>query len=315
MAIPTRSVSLNTFISSTAENRRPGLVDNFFNSAPLWAMLKKRKAVPLRGGNVIQVPHIYAAMPAGSYGRGDEFGTNVTEHVVSLFFNWKFARAEVNLDVIDVELNDSPEQAFDLVEAAMENGELSLIDEMSDQLFGDGTGNSNKDLDGLAIAVSRTGTYGGLARGTDSQGSSIRAAVEDTTGGALALATVNTHFGTCTVGRKKPDLIPTTQTLWNRIWERSQPSEQNRPSTMRDIGFEAVRLNGADVTVDSHVPSGFLYLLNTEFFQLFVHRKWDLRFRGFMEPAQQQVQIGQLILWCALVCRGPRFNGVASGLS
>jgi len=315
LPIPTRTMTLNTFVSSTAEHRRRDLVDNFFGSAPVWAMLKKRKAVPLRGGEVIKVSHIYAGMPAGSYGRGDEFGTEVTEFATTLVFNWKFCRSEVNLNVIDVELNDSPEQVFDLVEAAMENGELSLIDEMSDQLYGDGTGNSNKDLDGLAIAVSRTGTYGGLARGTDSQGSSIRAAVEDTAGGTLALATLNGHFGTCTVGRKKPDLLTTTQTLWNRIWERSQPSEQNKPSAMRDIGFEAVRFNGADVTVDSHVPSGFIYLLNTEFFQLFVHRKWDMRFRGFMEPAQQQIQIGQLIAWCNLVCRGPRFQGVLSGLS
>ena len=278
-------------------------------------MLKKRKSVPLRGGEVIKVSHIYAAMPAGSYGRGDEFGTEVAEFATTLVFNWKFVRSEVNLNVIDVELNDSPEQVFDLVEAAMENGELSLVDEMADQLYGDGTGNTSKDIDGLAIAVSRTGTYGGLARGADTQGSSIRAAVEDTTGGTLALATLSTHFGSCTVGRKKPDLISTTQTLWNKIWERSQPSEQNKSSAMRDIGFEAVRFNGADVTVDSHCPSGFLYLLNTEFFQLAIHRKWDMRFRGFMEPAQQQVQVGQLVLWCNLLNRGPRFSGVASGLS
>ena len=315
MAIPTRTETLNTFVSSTAEHRRPGLIDNFFGSAPLLARLRKRKKVTLRGGEVIKVSHIYAGMPAGSYGRGDEFGTEVTEFATTLVFNWKFCRAEVNLNVIDVDLNESPEQTFDLVEAAMENGELSLMDDMADQLFTDGTGNSNKDLDGLAIAVSRTGTYGGLARGTDSQGSSIRAAAEDTTGGALALATINTHFGTCTIGRKKPDLLVTTQTLFNRIWERSQPSEQNKPNAMRDIGFEAVGFNGADVTVDSHCPSGFLYLLNTEFFEWYVHRKWDFRFRGFMEPANQQAQIGQLITWGNLICRGPRFNGVASGLT
>lgn len=315
MAVPTRTQTLNTFVSSTAEHRRPDLIDNFFGSAPVWAMIRKRKAVPLRGGEVIKSSHIYGALPAGSYGRGDEFGTEVTEFATTMVHNWKFCRSEVNLNVIDVDLNDSPEQTFDLVEAAMENGELSLIDDMSDQLYGDGTGNGNKDLDGLAIAVSRTGTYGGIVRGTDSQGSSIRAAVEDTTGGALALATVNTHFGTCTVGRKKPDLLVTTQTLWNKIWERSQPSEQNKPSAMRDIGFEAVRMNGADVTVDSHVPSGFLYLLNMEFFSLYTHKKWDFRFRGFMEPSNQQVQLGQLIVWCNLVCRGPRFQGVASGLS
>ena len=315
MAIPTRTQTLNTFVSATAEHRRKDLVDNFFGSAPLWIRLAKKNNVPLSGGETIKVSHIYGGMDASSYGRGDTFNTEVKEFATTLAFNWKFTYVPVNLDVIDVDLNDSPEQVFDLVDAAMETAELSLIDDLADQLYGDGTGNSAKDLDGLAIAVSRTGTYGGLARGTDAHGASIRAAVEDTTGGTLALSTVNTHMGSCTVARKKPDLLVTTQTLWNRFWERSQASERNTPSDVRDIGFDTVRFNGADVVVDSHCPSGFLYLLCTEFFKLYVHRKWDLRFRGFLEPSNQQRAIGQIILWGNLVNRGPRFSGVASGLS
>ena len=315
MAIPTRTQTLNTFVSATAENRRKDLVDNFFGSAPLWIRLAKRNRVPISGGEVIKVSHVYGGMISSSYGRGEEFSTEVREFATTLVFNWKFAYAAVNLDIIDIELNDSWEQTFDLVEAAMETAELSLINELAEQLYGDGTGNSSKDLDGLAIAVSRTGTYGGLARGTDTQGASIRAAVEDTTGGTLALSTINTHMGSCTVATKKPDLIVTTQTLWNRFWERSQASERNTPSDVRDIGFETVRFNGADVAVDSHCTSGFLYLLNTEFFKLQVHKKWDMRFRGFMEPTNQQRAIGQIIFWGNLINRGPRFSGVASGLS
>lgn len=277
--------------------------------------LARKNKVPVKGGEIIKVSHIYAGMPASSYGRGDEFNTEVKEFATTLVFNWKFSYAPVNLDVIDVELNDSPEQVFDLVDAAMETGELSLVDDMATQLFGDGTGNASKDIDGLAIAVSRTGTYGGLARGTDSQGSSIRAAVEDTTGGTLALSTVNTHMGSATVARKKPDLLVTTQTLWNRFWERSQASERNQPGDVRDIGMDVVRFNSADVVPDSHCPSGFLYLLNTEFFEYYAHKKWDFRFRGFLEPSNQQRAIGQIIVWSNLINRGPRFSGVASGLS
>ena len=316
MAVPTRTQTLNTFVSSTAEHRRKDLIDNVFGSAPLLVRLRKRNRVPIKGGEVIKASHIYAAFPASSYGPGDEFSTETKEFATSLVFNWKFVYAPINLDVIDVELNDSPEQVFDLVDAAMETGELSLVDELADQLFSDGTGNSNKDIDGLAIAVSRTGTYGGLARGTDAQGSSIRAAVEDTTGGTNTLAFMNTNFGACVVAREKPDLIPTTQTLWNRVWERSQPSERNQGGDdMRDIGMDVIRFNGASVVVDSHCPSGFMYFLNTKFFEFYVHRKWDFRFRGFMEPAQQQRQIGQLIVWTNLVNRSPRLNGAASGLS
>jgi hypothetical protein len=268
-----------------------------------------------KGGEVIKVQHIYAGFPAASYGRNSTFDTETTEFATSLVFNWKFAYSPVNLSVIDIDLNDSPEQTFDLVDAAMENGELSLIDELAGQAYGDGTGNGSLDLDGLGIAVSRTGTYGGLARGTDSQGSSIRAAFEDTSFGTFSLSGLNTKFQTAVYARKKPDLISTTQTVYNYIWTASQPSERSTPDDERNIGFEYVRINGAYVTVDSHVPAGYLYVLNTDLFELYAHNKWDFRFRGFMEPTAQQTAIGQLIFWGGLVCRGPRYNGVLGGIT
>jgi len=76
-----------------------------------------------------------------------------------------------------------------------------------------------------------------------------------------------------------------------------------------------VRFNAADVVADSHTPSGFMYTLNTKWFDLYTHRKWDFRFRGFAEPTNQQMLVGQVIAWCNLVCRSPRLQGVASGLS
>lgn len=320
MAAPTRTETLNTFVTSTAQNRRPGLVDNFFTSSALWSRLKERDAVRLKGGSDIRENFIYAGFGGGSYGRGDEFDTSVREFSTAMVFNFKFCYAPINLDVIDIELNDSPQQTFDIVEAAMENAELSLVNEMSTQLFADGSGNSSKDFDGLANGVSRTGDYGGITRSStaNTPGAALRAGVENTAGGVLSLASINNDFGSTIVGREKPDLLVTTRLLWNRIWERSQPSERNpNPSSdeARQIGLEVVRFNGSDVTVDEHCPTGYLYLLNTKWWRLYVHSKWDFRLRGPMEPTNQQRQIGQVILWGNTICRSPRLQGVISGLS
>jgi hypothetical protein len=322
MATPTKTLTLNTFYAATYENRRPGLVDNFFGSAPLLAYIRKRENVLLRGGRDIQENFVYSSFAASSYGRGTEFDTTTKEFSTTMIFNWKFIYAPVNLDVIDVDLNDSPEQVFDLVEAAMETGELSLIDNLSTQLFADGSGNGSLDIDGLANAISRTTTvsYGGITRSSTAgtPGNALLAGAENTTGGALSLAQVNADYGSCVIAREKPDLIVTTQTLWNRIWERSQPSERTEmrgSAEERNLGFESVRLNAADVTVDSHCPSGNLYLINTKWWRFYTHQKWDFRFRGFNEPTNQQRMIGQLIVWGNLVCRSPRLQGYESGLT
>ena len=318
MAPPTRTEVLSNFIVSTGQNRRPGIADAFFNSSPVWQRLYDRESVILSGGSEIRENFIYTGFPASSYGRGDLFDTTTTEFSTSMLFDWKFVYSPLNLNVIDVELNDSPEQTFDLVEAAMETCELSLIEDLSTQIFADGTGNGGKDFDGLANGVARTGTYGGITRGStaNSPGAAIRCAVDDTTGGALSLANVNFQFGSCIVGREKPDLIVTTQTLWNRIWERLQPQDRyNGAPEDRDAGMEMFRFNGATVTVDSHCPSGFLYFLNTKWWRLYLHRRYDFRYRGPMEPTNQQMSIGQLITWGNLVCRSPRMQGRMSGLS
>jgi len=236
-----------------------------------------------------------------------------------MIFNWKFCYAPVNLDVVDVDLNDSPDQVFDLVEAAMENGELSMIDNISTQIFSDGTGNGSNDVDGLGNAVTRSTSvpYGGITRSSTAgdPGNALLAGVENTAGGALSLSGLNNDYGSCVIGREKPDLMPTTQTLWNRIWERSQPSERNKPETEREVGFESVRMNAADVTVDSHCPSGTVYFLNTKWWRFYTHKKWDFRFRGFMEPTNQQRMIGQIITWGDLICRSPRLQGYSNGLT
>ena len=54
MPIPTKTQTLNNLVTSTFENRRPGLVDNFFGSAPLLAYIRKRESVMLKGGTEIR---------------------------------------------------------------------------------------------------------------------------------------------------------------------------------------------------------------------------------------------------------------------
>lgn len=322
MSTPTRTETLNTFFVSTAANRRPGLIDNFFDSSPVWARIRGRESVRLSGGETIREHFVYASFSGGSYGRGDEFNTETKEFATDMVFNWKFSYMPANIDVIDMELNSGAERIFDIMNATLDNAELSLIDDLSTQLFGDGSGNASKDLDGFGIAISTSGTYGGITRsgslGDGTPQAQVIAGFEDSTGGALSLSSVNDQFGNAVLGKEKPDLMATTQALWNDFWARVQPSDRNptdRAADMRNVGFEVVRFNGADVTVDSHVPSGTIYFLNTRWLVLYVHRNWDFQLRSPGEPTNQQRIINQLMFWGNLVCKSPRLQGVMDSLS
>ena len=314
----TRTETLNTFTTATAQERRKDLIDAFFGSAPFWAGLKRRGRVKTQGGDGIRENFIYAGFNGSSFGRGATFNTDVTEFVEPMIFDFKGAYAPVVVDGFDAALNQGKNRVFDIVRATMENAELSLLDDLSTQVFADGSGNSGLDIDGLANAVSRSTsvTYGGVTRAATGAGAAIRSSVEDTTGGALSYASVNAAHGDATIANEVPDLLITTQTLRNRIWERSQPSERaSGGDDIREIGFSGVRFNGAIVVVDSHCPSGFLYLLNMKWWTLYAHSNWDFRLRGMFETHDQFSQVGQLIFIGNAICRAPRFQGVLSGLT
>lgn len=314
----TRTQALNTFTTSTAEIRRKELIDATFNSSTVLSGLKKSGKVMSRGGTEIHVNFIFAGFDGGSFGRGSTFNTDVKEFVEPMIFDFKGAYAPVVIDGFDSTLNEGKERVYDIVTATMENAELTLIDDLSTQIFADGSGNSNMDFDGLANAVSRSTSvsYGGVTRSTTGAGSKIRAAVEDTTGGALSYAALNEAYGDTTIANEVPDLIPTTQTLRNRIWERSQPSERNSGGDdIRKVGFSGVSFNGATVVVDSHCPTGFLYLLNMKWWSMYIHTSWDFKLRGMFETHDAFSSVGQLIVIGNLICRAPRFQGVMIGLT
>ena len=143
--------------------------------------------------------------------------------------------------------------------------------------------------------------------------------VYDATGGALSTSAVNVHFGNATIQPEKPDLITTTQTLWNKLWDRVTPAQRYPQGPNFDdvaqIGFDAINFNGAAVVVDSHVTAGSLFGMNTKRIKLIMHQQRDFHFTGFKIPLAQDAIVGQ-ILWAGnLVVAAPRLCFQMRGLT
>lgn len=69
------------------------------------------------------------------------------------------------------------------------------------------------------------------------------------------------------------------------------------------------------MVVDSHVPAGSLFGLNTGYLKLIMHRDRDFHFTGFKIPLNQDAIVGQ-ILWAGnLVVPSPRLHFQMRGLT
>jgi len=323
MAAPTLTEVLDNVGTATISHRLDGLIDNFFGSNPLAARLLSKDRIKAEGGKDIRQRFIYTNKPGGSYSGLDPFDTSKKESRTEFVFPWSQYYVDITVDGLSLLQNSGPEAIHDLVSDEMDEAEMSAGDYIGTDVFSDGSGNAGKALVGLRAALddgTLYTTYGGITRSstTGTAGYAARGNVT-TTATTFSLSQMNTFMQTGTVGRRKPDLIVTTQTLWNKWWERSQPAQRfaagSSSNQMASIGFDTIVFNGADVVVDSHAPSGWVSFLNTDFIKMVVHSKRLWTPTGWKYPTNQDAAIQQ-ILWAGqLVVSSPRLQVLATAVS
>mgnify|MGYP001571636943 CR=1 FL=1 len=308
MAIPLDNRQISNVVATTIDVRMKDLVDNHFNSNPLFVRLRTRGNIDSRGGEKIRRSFVYAGLGGGSYGKGDTFDTSYKEYQTDLLFDWKRNYAPLAIDGLDVAKNEGAHRVRDITNDMMDVAELTLADNIGGQIYGDGTGNASKDLDGLAIAVSTTGTYGGIARAATGPGNKNKGNV-NSTGGALSLSMIRSSIGDATIQPERTDLIITTQDLWDKLADRVDARQQTgEGNDMKKVGISAINFDGADVVVDSHVASGEMWGLNTKYVEYWVLTGHDFQVRGLFDLHNEDGQVGQIIVYSNLVVRAPRLQ-------
>ena len=330
MALPVDGRTIGNIYATTFDAKIPEIIDGFFNSNSLFVRLNSRGKLTYDGGNEIRSTFMYTGVGGGSYTRGVAFDTSFKEFLTDLILQWKQNYVPINMDGLDRAKNQGVSKIIDYMDALAEAAGMTIADNIGTQLFQDAgtTLGASTDIDGLLEAISATNTYGGINRGG---GDAIATACQsyiNSVGGAFNLPMLNTAWGSLVFGNKKVDLIVTTQPTWNKIWERTQPMQRFNDSTSADLaklGFKSFDFNGADVVVDSHCPTGVIYLLNTEFMEYWVCKGKDIQRRsaefGFTKDSggfpvfNMDATVDQLITYSNLVVKGPRYSGRISSVS
>lgn len=327
MANPSIAEVLDDVASSTLENLLPDLVDNVYLSNALLVRLLEREHILLDGGRDVRQPIIYGKLPRGFYQRMDSFNTARVPTKTELVFNWKQAYVDVTIDGLTELQNSGVSAVIDITEAEMQSAEMSMRDMLGYSIFRDpntaytDTDNTvlwdvGKGLTGLEVAID-DGTvynsYGGVTRDASAQGTAVKANY-DGVGGVTTLDLLMTDFGLAIIEPEKPDLIITTQTIWNKIWSRVQP-QQRFPSGpgFNDIvraGFAAINFNGAAVVADAHCQTGRAYMLNTKYIKFIVHKDRNIvpKTKEWQVPTNQDAKIKQLVFAGELVVQSPRLQ-------
>jgi hypothetical protein len=273
--------------------------DQVYSGDPVFALLNsKGKKRTEDGGDYIRV-HLRRAKRSGggSYAGWDQGAMAPVESIGYALFPWAQYRMDVAIDNATILKNSGKKQIVDLIADKVDEATSALQDMMTVDLYGDGTGNGGKDITGLGAALLATGTYGGIARASNTWWAAKASAGSDTISTSMLRNKINTVRGPSGDPQKqgKVDMIVMPQDLYESF-EGLYEEKLRVPTSdlsLGQLGFEALKFKGAEVTWSPNVTAGEVLFLSTSALGLVVHSQRDFTFTGF-EDTQVNGQDGRV---------------------
>jgi len=317
--------NFDTILSTTLYNYRDTLEDNIFKANPFAYWLQQEGRFEKEdGGAKIVVPLLAQKnSTAGSYADYDTIpsgggtGNATTTAVDAAEYPWQQYAALIAISGIEEAKNNGVEQVIKLLEAKVKQAEMSITEGMDIMFLGNGTGNTNKEWWGLRALVETTnptrGNFGNIDRTVTTQ---WQAGYKDTTAEVLGLSRMTTAYNTVSKGNDHPDLVLTTQGLYEKYEGLLQPQLRFSDSRAADGGFQNLLFKGATMFFDSNIGSetgtvaGTMWFLNSKYISLVGHRDVWFKNTPFVRQFQVDARYAQILAYGQLVASNCQRQGV-----
>lgn len=203
----------------------------------------------------------------------DSLPTSFTDTRILMKYNPKFVTANVALAGTDILSNNTAAKVLDLTKVEMQSRAQDLADGLGTMLWADGTGNSSKDMLGLAAVVddgTSVATIGGLARSTYT---TLKGTV--TSSATLSLSTMRTLYNTIADATVAPTRAYTDYPTWALFEQLLQPQEKIFkevnivPNYKGYEGFAGLMYAGMEIVPDRKATAGNLVYLNENYLDFY----------------------------------------------
>jgi len=277
------SPNVSEVMALTLESRTGKLADNVSkNNAILDHLSRKDKIRTVTGGRVIYQELEYAENSTYKrYSGYETLNISPSDVFTAAEFNYKQAAVAITCSGLEELQNAGKDRIIELVESRVGNAERTFKNNMSADMYSDGTADGGKQVGGLQLLVAddpTTGTVGGIDRATWSfwQNQLLDASVE----GAATSATniqkyMNTLWLRCSRGTDHPDLIIADNKYFQFYWEALQSIQRITNTSVGASGFMTLDFMGAPVVYDGgyggNAPASHMYMLNCDYIHFRPH--------------------------------------------
>lgn len=292
--------AITDIIATTIQSRSGELADNLTqNNAILQRLNSKGNVRPFSGGNVILEEIFYddtATNNANSYSGYEVLNISPDSPISAAQYKIAQYAASVTMSGLEMLQNSSKEAIIDLIDGRMQVSEARLLNRISGDLYGDGTGNGGKNIDGLAAAIAvspTTGTYGGINRAnfTFWRNQITTGATSSTMLAKMTEAAIKQIRGT-----DKADLYIAGNNMYQFFVNALQAIQRITTEESGAAGFASLKFYGGGTSADVVLGGGigaqentnYMYLLNTNYIFFRPHKE-----RNFVPIGGERQAINQ----------------------
>ena len=316
--------------------------DQVFNNAPFFEILR-RNLKEQRGGTFVQKQFSVGKSPNTQWYQGSG-GWEIApyEGFVGLGWNWCYLHDGIAVTGPEiVENEDSDEAIVNLVQARLDNANLSAVDYVASAMINnnpygnnaDGTAGASQGFEGLAVLVDDgtiSATIGGASRTAyPSLNAQTNYANTQSASFLSSIQALNTSANRGSMSRINMHL--TTSSNYNYFWGLLQPNERytidpnivEATLKLKNTGGENLAFNNAPIFYDTHVPTGvvspktgigsggYWYGLNTQTFEFFAHPDRIFANSPFYKDAYGDLYYLDIYLAGGMLCEAPNRNFVS----
>lgn len=297
------ALTYNQVSGLTSDLFNESAADDIFDSNAAFVHLKEKGSVIEDGGPNIRLPIEYAKIgAAGTFKQYSILDTNPTDTLTAASFQWKYSYSQMIVSKTELWENSGKSQAVNLLKAKLKGTMSKMRDQLGTQIFSTNA-DSAEGMNGLRLTVSSTGTVGGIAT---SDFSGWAGKVSTTT--AITISGIDSAIMNAAVGSDEPDLIVTTKAIFKKVKNLFQANQRFGEGETVKGNFKYLMVNFVPVFHDSHVPSKHMFILNSRWLYLYVHKDVNMVLEKVPAIANQIVHIERVLFGGNLVTDNRRMH-------
>lgn len=227
----------------------------------------------------VKIPLEYDMSEGGFYARGGAISSDDKATINAAKFALKNAYGNATIFDTDELANSGSHGKVKLIVQKVSNAQKTIAKKIAQQIYSSSTDGASEISGLLAMCFGGTSTAYGQITPTDlvsTDGSTPWASVNTTTTEGISLDVIRTLATSAKIydGPKgKPDIGLTTEALFNIIAGRLQVQQRFQPDTdTAKAGFTNLVFEQKIIAADDYCPSGYLFLLNSNFVGWAVHK-------------------------------------------